>query len=1456
MSTPRHPNRLKEYSADKTFYPRELVELDGILYLIGDDGTAVKLNETNTTTIKNSDSTDIGVVDPVSGGTITIPNADTDKGTPGLTRLYSTVNGDSKIGTANQQALKAAFAGKANTTHNHNPLQIPNTSEGSATSVPISLRGMVMGESPNVTAFLPANGISIEYSTNAGSTWSDYGASNETKEGLFIQKRSAYIDLKAPDGTVSSNTWVRVTVTPVDRTASALFLVFGSDGISLGNNAKVAIQASTVGAKDTFTNITTSDKPMASTNYHNIVTFTTKMFGGTASSNNYAFRFIFKPGTCTNGKIKDIRLYGTQLYSCSNTIAENIMRNNAIYYYDKDGNVTFPGSITATSFSGNATSADKLSSSKKISITGGATGNANFDGSSDISIDVTLNGLHKVATSGSYDDLTNKPTYDIPAPATEKPSSAGTTANVGLSVKYAREDHVHPAQTTITGKAGSATKLATARNINIIGAVTTDTAASFDGSKDVSINVTSLDGTKITGIIPLSSIPKGAQERLVPVANDTARLALTSEEVQNGDVVKVQDTGIMYYIVDDTKLGTTSKEDAFEVFTAGAASSVEWTGVNNKPDFKTVATSGKYSDLVEKAPDASSTEAGVAKLYDSVTDTNTDGSVTQSAIKTALDNKAASIHNHDTGTPTTSGFTKLYNTVAADNTDGTVTQKAIRAALATKASSSHTHDAATSTKSGFVKLYDTIGNDAETAATDGTVTQKAIVTALAAKSNSDHTHSAGTASALGFTKLYTGTGTNTDGTMTQAAINTALNGKAASSHSHNTGSTTASGFTKLYAETGSNTDGTMTQKAIKTALDGKVNTTDQATAAKLGLVKLYTSTGTATDGTMTQAAINTALNSKASSTHSHSTGSTTASGFTKLYAGTGTNTDGTMTQAAITSAIPVASTTAPKSNNGFEGNRGTSTKYAREDHKHPFLEEYTTGGIDDLFENGVYNLSKEFIYGYNINGTFPDYVTNAGASMATLIVFYNYDSVTQILITTAEKYENDEVVGKDERVYIRYYYESSTVSGGNTGWSNWYEVYTSANDNTGTATKSGFTKLYTSIGTNTDGTMTQKAITDAIPKTYTTVSHNTEYGSVGKLTNYARADHNHGFYDEITQDNIDYIITGGRYIVGGETLECESASIPVGAEWTDNDGYLQEAVLEVYHHYTSIIQVLIFSGEYSETNKVERMYMRCKYFASGSTNEQIHAIAWGAWNQIYTSNAPQPHETITTTKTTGSMYQLHPGNLFNVLINDDITTDNGHITKLNQRRYILPTASDHGFCYCTCDTESSSSTKVASPKYNGYRLHVSGIVAIKFTYAVTGDSTLNIASAGAKNMYNNGAAMTAGVINAGDTAVFMYDGTYYQLISVSSASRTYTANVSTTWTGSAAPYTQTITIAGMTANDNPIVDIVPSTTYATAKTQIADFGKIYKITTAANSITVYATEKTSATVPIQLKCVR
>ena len=92
--------------------------------------------------------------------------------------------------------------------------------------------------------------------------------------------------------------------------------------------------------------------------------------------------------------------------------------------------------------------------------------------------------------------------------------------------------------------------------------------------------------------------------------------------------------------------------------------------------------------------------------------------------------------------------------------------------------------------------------------------------------------------------------------------------------------------------------------------------------------------------------------------------------------------------------------------------------------------------------------------------------------------------------------------------------------------------------------------------------------------------------------------------------------------------------------------------------------------------------------------------------------------------------------------------------------------------YGTCDTAASTAAKVVLLR--SYTLVPGGIVAVNFTYDVPASATMNINSKGAMPIYFKGAAITAGVINAGDTATFIYDGTQYHLLSVDRSSD-YTA---------------------------------------------------------------------------------
>ena len=141
--------------------------------------------------------------------------------------------------------------------------------------------------------------------------------------------------------------------------------------------------------------------------------------------------------------------------------------------------------------------------------------------------------------------------------------------------------NISGSSTSCTGNSASATKLATARTISLTGAVTG--SVSFNGSANASISTTlsNIDASKITsGTIDIARIPKAALAELKIVADDDARFALTTADIQNGDTVKVESTGKMYYVKDQTKLST---EDGYAVYTADQASSVDWSGVINKP---------------------------------------------------------------------------------------------------------------------------------------------------------------------------------------------------------------------------------------------------------------------------------------------------------------------------------------------------------------------------------------------------------------------------------------------------------------------------------------------------------------------------------------------------------------------------------------------------------------------------------------------------------------------------------------------------------------------------------------------------------------------------------------------------------------------------------------------------------------------------------------------------------
>lgn len=76
--------------------------------------------------------------------------------------------------------------------------------------------------------------------------------------------------------------------------------------------------------------------------------------------------------------------------------------------------------------------------------------------------------------------------------------------------------------------------------------------------------------------IDINQIPDTALSRLVVVADQTARFALTTTQVQNGDTVKQADTSKLYYVKDQTNLNS---ESGYDIYYANT----DWSSVSNKP---------------------------------------------------------------------------------------------------------------------------------------------------------------------------------------------------------------------------------------------------------------------------------------------------------------------------------------------------------------------------------------------------------------------------------------------------------------------------------------------------------------------------------------------------------------------------------------------------------------------------------------------------------------------------------------------------------------------------------------------------------------------------------------------------------------------------------------------------------------------------------------------------------
>lgn len=191
------------------------------------------------------------------------------------------------------------------------------------------------------SAFLPANCITVEYSSNGGSTWSDYGLTDVQKQDLFALSTSSNIKL-SKSSPVSTNDCVRITIEPLDRYVSfdQLYVWFSISS----HTCTLDLERSTIGAKDTFSFIR-KDVPLGGWSGPNVINFPYGTFGGgTSQTNNaYKYRITFKTiklgsRTTQSPTISDIRFYGDNAWGIPN----DMVKNDYPFSWDRDMNINFP----------------------------------------------------------------------------------------------------------------------------------------------------------------------------------------------------------------------------------------------------------------------------------------------------------------------------------------------------------------------------------------------------------------------------------------------------------------------------------------------------------------------------------------------------------------------------------------------------------------------------------------------------------------------------------------------------------------------------------------------------------------------------------------------------------------------------------------------------------------------------------------------------------------------------------------------------------------------------------------------------------------------------------------------------------------------------------------------------------------------------------------------------------
>lgn len=253
----------------------------------------------------------------------------------------------------------------------------------------------------NRFAFANPAGITIEYSTDGGSTWVDYGATEQQKLALTSTGNCSFtVGKRSAAGSSTVNDQLRITFdTSVCGVYSELtkFCIYLSTEGSGG--CTCTIDKATHSSPSNFSTAATSS--VSGWSGYNIINTGTIVTYGNSDYQYQKLRFTFKIST-VNTSYRGLTVYSIFAFGGVGwTSPSTLAKRGDIYTYDEYKRVTFPSQVTATSFSGSGESLTSLNASNVSSgtlsadrlatsgVTAGSYGpTANVTGTNDTTITV------------------------------------------------------------------------------------------------------------------------------------------------------------------------------------------------------------------------------------------------------------------------------------------------------------------------------------------------------------------------------------------------------------------------------------------------------------------------------------------------------------------------------------------------------------------------------------------------------------------------------------------------------------------------------------------------------------------------------------------------------------------------------------------------------------------------------------------------------------------------------------------------------------------------------------------------------------------------------------------------------------------------------------------------------------------------------------------------------------